>query len=461
MLRRSVFTSTRQLGWLLFTSGLFWIFYTGVTLTTYAEGVLSDMKGDIAVYFRTNEEIAEVITKTLPILMEEYKGNQDFKLESSHQFKAYGLNLDHDHYAEVIGTMLTDFDSIHSANYNLLEFWHLLDHLWASADDKAPQGFFVSYMGNKPYVYHKLRFVIESPLPELSPERYRGKRVPKNFDQTFLTALHDSYPTNKDQVGVVTPIFLNNKLVADVGVELDIKSLMLSSLGPWLSRYMAVDIEYRDQVFSMGESKFFPSIFNQQDTFRDITITTYIQWGYITEYVLPWFLVLILVMSAVYFILSKHKKAADTLSTMIKTDELTGLYNKRVLNELNEFNIEFGDVFFLDINDFKPINDIHGHKVGDIALQFMGKTLLRSVRASDVCVRIGGDEFLVITGGKMIDPDAFIDYLKKSISEPEFFKDLHLSSSIGHARFQNLNELKYAISRADEAMYVNKRSRRN
>lgn len=88
-------------------------------------------------------------------------------------------------------------------------------------------------------------------------------------------------------------------------------------------------------------------------------------------------------------------------------DPLTGLANRRTLLERLRAPAEPGSpgtVLFCDVDDFKPVNDEHGHASGDAVLQVIGERLRQSVRPSDLVARYGGDEFVVHCPGTA-DPD--------------------------------------------------------
>ena len=97
----------------------------------------------------------------------------------------------------------------------------------------------------------------------------------------------------------------------------------------------------------------------------------------------------------------------DTLESamlLAETDPLTQLGNRRYLStKLRQFENEDRGrsiaILFLDLNDFKPLNDTHGHEIGDEVLSIVARRLSGSVRASDTLIRLGGDEFVVLLAG--------------------------------------------------------------
>lgn len=97
---------------------------------------------------------------------------------------------------------------------------------------------------------------------------------------------------------------------------------------------------------------------------------------------------------------AERELAAIQLAT---TDELTGLYNRRGFMLLAEQELKLcarlglpASLMFLDLNDFKSINDTHGHAEGDTALIIFANQLHEVCRASDVVARLGGDEFVIL-----------------------------------------------------------------
>ncbi|WP_178862675.1 GGDEF domain-containing protein [Thiomicrorhabdus cannonii] len=93
----------------------------------------------------------------------------------------------------------------------------------------------------------------------------------------------------------------------------------------------------------------------------------------------------------------------NKLSHLSMHDELTGLANRRMLvrlmqqalQELKHEGVQSG-LLYLDLNDFKPVNDRYGHDVGDHLLKQFGERLQQCIRSNDLAARLGGDEFVVL-----------------------------------------------------------------
>lgn len=154
------------------------------------------------------------------------------------------------------------------------------------------------------------------------------------------------------------------------------------------------------------------------------------------------------------------------------TDALTGLPNRRFMsmyapNELartKRLNTKLA-VLAIDLNEFKQINDVHGHQTGDDALRAVGHALRTLTRPYDMCVRYAGDEFvLVLTGCGPEEASRRRAELKQAISDIEFALPngtlLPLAVSVGMAIFPDDGDtLENLLEVADSRMYGEKRGR--
>ena len=157
---------------------------------------------------------------------------------------------------------------------------------------------------------------------------------------------------------------------------------------------------------------------------------------------------------------TKNSARAEKLYGLSILDPLTGLYNRRFGETRLEEEIakaeRSGDPLILlamDFDRFKQINDTLGHDAGDMALREFSRRLQRAVRACDVPIRIGGDEFLVIL------PDCPPDNIQTILSRMDSIefglngKRVPLSFSCGMAQYQVNDAAESIIKRADERLY--------
>ena len=115
-------------------------------------------------------------------------------------------------------------------------------------------------------------------------------------------------------------------------------------------------------------------------------------------------------------------------------------------------------LFFIDLDQFKPINDQHGHEMGDAVLKRVSERLKSCVRQSDLVCRLGGDEFVVLTPDYKDQETTRVmaEQMCDAIAKPYVIgdKQLTLGASIGIAHYpddgRSIDEL---ISHSDSAMY--------
>lgn len=151
------------------------------------------------------------------------------------------------------------------------------------------------------------------------------------------------------------------------------------------------------------------------------------------------------------------------------TDPLTGLTNARGLNSAIQHQLQRNLPFcllFLDLDNFKQVNDTFGHAVGDDLLQKTADTLKHTVRAGDIVGRLGGDEFVVVLAGT--SPESAIQAARRLCKNLDEVYAQHdaatragVSLSLGIAAYPDDGETVEALlDHADKRMYKDKRARK-
>ena len=162
--------------------------------------------------------------------------------------------------------------------------------------------------------------------------------------------------------------------------------------------------------------------------------------------------------------LNKFQVDLRRVEEMAYTDELTGLYNRRAFNRrlAEEMararrNDEPLSLIMLDLDDFKHVNDIHGHLVGDRLLTLTGKAIKSAIRECDAAARYGGEEFVIICSGT--DTQGAIqvgERLRAYLDRTTFtFRGVNVTVTIsgGVASHRPGEAAEKLIGRADRTMY--------
>jgi len=152
---------------------------------------------------------------------------------------------------------------------------------------------------------------------------------------------------------------------------------------------------------------------------------------------------------------NESKILADALR-----DPLTGVFNRRGFEQLAAERLascKLGAVFYLDLNNFKSINDSFGHRAGDALLKAFGHRLESCLRPEDILARVGGDEFVIVLPEVTVEEAKFVaGRLIETASEAYIIQGqkIDCSASVGIAFTpQHGDDLWHLVSVADEAMY--------
>jgi diguanylate cyclase (GGDEF)-like protein/PAS domain S-box-containing protein len=172
------------------------------------------------------------------------------------------------------------------------------------------------------------------------------------------------------------------------------------------------------------------------------------------------------------------KQAQREIETLAFFDTLTGLPNRRLLIDRLEQSLAAssrhnreGALLFIDLDNFKNLNDTLGHDQGDILLQQVGKRLTECMREGDTVARFGGDEFVVIledlsenAEDAAAQAEVVGEKIRTSLGQPYHLpvRDYHTTPSIGITLFSDHEEtVAELLRRADLAMYQAKEAGRN
>jgi diguanylate cyclase (GGDEF)-like protein/PAS domain S-box-containing protein len=169
--------------------------------------------------------------------------------------------------------------------------------------------------------------------------------------------------------------------------------------------------------------------------------------------------------------ISERKLLEEHLRHLADHDPLTGLRNRRLFEHDLKLQVgrcqRYGEqaaLMVIDLDYFKQVNDLHGHKVGDEALRAVSRTLTRRLRTTDLVARLGGDEFAVLLphmdreGSEHVAADLASVIAACTVDAGDAV--VHLSGSVGFALIESqVRDNEQILVEADRAMYAAKRAR--
>lgn len=169
------------------------------------------------------------------------------------------------------------------------------------------------------------------------------------------------------------------------------------------------------------------------------------------------------------FSLSEIKKLLEKEQTFARIDFLTGVANSRAFKEIAKMEIDrsarFGRPFtiaYIDIDNFKQVNDMLGHSQGDNLLQSVAKTIKDNLRSIDIVSRLGGDEFAILfSETNEENAKTAINKVKTELLNSIKDNNLSVTFSIGAVTCYKSCDLDELIKEADNLMYTVKESGKN
>lgn len=160
-------------------------------------------------------------------------------------------------------------------------------------------------------------------------------------------------------------------------------------------------------------------------------------------------------------LISSLKEAYDHQRLLARTDPLTGLLNSRAFEEeaqlelmrARRLNYEVG-VLYIDLDNFKSLNDTKGHAAGDLFLKDLGMALKSNLRATDIIGRLGGDEFAVILAATSRSHiEAIAVRLQEAVGRFASGVQPPVTMTIGAVAARESEDIDTLIGRADNVMY--------
>ncbi len=167
----------------------------------------------------------------------------------------------------------------------------------------------------------------------------------------------------------------------------------------------------------------------------------------------------------------ENKRITEKLFQYSITDSLTELYNRRyfdkfskeTLNQIKRLDCN-ATLSFIDIDDFKQLNDKYGHEKGDKVLQYLSTILVKNARKGiEHVFRIGGEEFAIISRNSPVeDSIAYLSRVNKELKDFPFSEDISITLSIGIDSYKTEDKNSDdAYKRADDKMYKAKNCGKN
>lgn len=163
--------------------------------------------------------------------------------------------------------------------------------------------------------------------------------------------------------------------------------------------------------------------------------------------------------------LAEKQGHSDVLRNLAMVDPLTGLYNRRFVEQRLKAEVARSErkghpltVLALDLNNFKQINDTYGHPAGDQVLQEFAARLNQVIRGSDLAVRLGGDEFLVLLPECTVEQLQLVLGRLGSLEVEHRGQKISVTFSAGWKQYELGERPEQMLASADQALYARKRA---
>ncbi len=427
-----------------------------------------------------------------------YLNSNVIKLLSNNQFKPFAFKAKN---GEVVGIEIEYWklinEKLKNLNYTIKEVLHSKDAIKIIKEDKNSIKYAYSRLDNDKFLQKtKVIFSIPMALGTLKGQDYindlsklEGKKVAIYKNLSTYQALVEKYPNI-----IFVPANSTNEAAQMVkdkkvfGVALKLPRLSYKihkKIYSFLKITGVFDVKHEFRFAINKENKMLIDLINRatssitEEDREDINSKYYyvlhdknVDYSWIYKVLLP-ILVVLAVFIAITIKLSyeikRRKNVELKLQKIANVDALTNIYNRRKIENLCQREIEFGkrykkpfSVIFFDIDDFKQINDVLGHKVGDDVLVKISSLVLKNIRKIDYFGRWGGEEFLILLPQTdMSKAEILAKHIRKKIVEFDFGTQKSVTCSFGVSEFRQNETLEDLMKRADDALYFVKTNGKN
>ncbi|WP_409304079.1 sensor domain-containing diguanylate cyclase [Peribacillus sp. SCS-155] len=192
---------------------------------------------------------------------------------------------------------------------------------------------------------------------------------------------------------------------------------------------------------------------------KQITIDPSIQYPRIPN----WYFELKDLKRAILVAVNFYQKKIAYAETESNLDPLTGFYNRRFLDRAIKKNLNDYSIILFDIDHFKHVNDRYGHQIGDEVLKFISNLVTEEIRETDLCIRLGGEEFLIVlphTDIEMAHTVAERIRKRTEMTISPTGKPITISMGIGKD-FDKTHDFDELLHISDQALYKAKKEGRN
>lgn len=280
------------------------------------------------------------------------------------------------------------------------------------------------------------------------------------MDRILVSKPYLSTISDQKQFNITSPIYMDGKLVGEFGERNKMGFLYSQGKNLEARKINNIDLlyisypQYPMKIFSYKQSYM---IDNEKMLTYEYPLIKIVLDNY-------YFFIFYLIAAFSYFYKLQqsetHKQQLNSVKGESIKDELTGLYNRKVFNEVSttmESEPEY-TVIAVDGNKIKAINDKYGHHVGDDAIVTIAESIESTFRNSDIAVRTGGDEFVIVLPACSYD-DALplVEKLKQKVESSKLnLLGTQLSISAGIAEKRENDLLSDVMVRADKELYREK-----